>query len=32
MTVQMFSVGGQAKEYKDLTLSGVPLRKDNIFQ
>ena len=21
-----------AKEYKDLTLSGVPLRKDNIFQ
>ena len=32
MTVQMFSVGGQAKEYKDLTLSGVPLRKENIFQ
>lgn len=32
MTVQMFSVGGQAKEYKDLTLSVVPLRKDNIFQ
>ena len=32
MTVQMFSVGGQAKEYKDLTLFGVPLRKDNIFQ
>ena len=32
MTVQMYSVGGQAKEYKDLTLSGVPLRKDNIFQ
>ena len=32
MTVQMLSVGGQAKEYKDLTLSGVPLRKDNIFQ
>lgn len=32
MTVQMFSVGGQAKWYKDLTLSGVPLRKDNIFQ
>lgn len=32
MTVQMFSVGGQAKEYNDLTLSGVPLRKDNIFQ
>lgn len=32
MTVQMFSVGGQAKEYKNLTLSGVPLRKDNIFQ
>ena len=32
MTVQMFSVGGQAKEYKDLTLSGVQLRKDNIFQ
>ena len=32
MTVQMFSVGGPAKEYKDLTLSGVPLRKDNIFQ
>lgn len=32
MTVQMFSVGGQAKEYKDLTLSSVPLRKDNIFQ
>lgn len=32
MTVQMFSVGGQAKEYKDLTLSDVPLRKDNIFQ
>ena len=32
MPVQMFSVGGQAKEYKDLTLSGVPLRKDNIFQ
>lgn len=32
MTVQMFSVGGQAKEYKALTLSGVPLRKDNIFQ
>lgn len=32
MTVQMFSVGGQAKEYKDLTLSGVPLCKDNIFQ
>lgn len=32
MTVQMFSVGGQAKEYKDLTLSGVLLRKDNIFQ
>lgn len=32
MTVQMFSVGGQAKEYKDLTLSGVPLRKNNIFQ
>ena len=32
MTVQMFSVGGQAKEYKGLTLSGVPLRKDNIFQ
>ena len=32
MTVQMFSVGGQAKEDKDPTLSGVPLRKDNIFQ
>lgn len=32
MTVQMFSVGGQAKEYKGLSLSGVPLRKDNIFQ
>lgn len=32
MTVQMFSVGGQAKEYKDLTLSGVHICKDNIFQ
>ena len=32
MTVQMFSVGGQAKEYKDLTLSGVPLRTHNNLQ